>query len=169
MGKLTWYSSVDVTSRTVHYVLSGCHCRKGCESADLVYASEANLRSPQTVIKFYESKLTWHDSTGNTIISSSCLLLYMVSLQKHDNTLRLCSDSNQHIVMLLLSIFLVHTLTVSCTLVNATIHYYYYYYYIMLLLLLLLLLLCCQMFRLLSWSIMYNLSTIVQFVAVLFS
>lgn len=39
--------------------------RKGCESADLVYASEANLRSPQMVIKFYESKLTWHDSTGN--------------------------------------------------------------------------------------------------------
>ena len=45
-------------------VILNCH-RKGCESADLVYASEANLRSPQTVIKFYESKLTWHDSTGN--------------------------------------------------------------------------------------------------------
>lgn len=35
--------------------------RKGVPDAELVYSSEANVRIPQMVIKFYESKLTWHD------------------------------------------------------------------------------------------------------------
>ena len=67
-------------SRTI---LSACHCRKGCESADLVYASEANLRSPQTVIKFYESKLTWHDSTGNISSPAYCDILHIIVLYRN--------------------------------------------------------------------------------------
>ena len=35
--------------------------RKNVKEPELVYASEANVQIPQMVIKFYESKLTWHD------------------------------------------------------------------------------------------------------------
>lgn len=36
--------------------------RKGKEEPELVYSTEANTKIPQMVIKFYESKLTWHDT-----------------------------------------------------------------------------------------------------------
>ncbi len=34
------------------------------EEPELVYASIANVKIPQDVIKFYESKLTWHENSG---------------------------------------------------------------------------------------------------------
>ncbi len=41
--------------------------RKEVNDQELVYASEANVQIPQIVIKFYESKLTWHENMGKTI------------------------------------------------------------------------------------------------------
>ena len=38
---------------------------KGHPDPELVYATEANVRIPQLVIKFYESKLTWHESSDD--------------------------------------------------------------------------------------------------------
>ena len=40
-------------------------CRVEQPDPTLVLSTEANVKIPQLVIKFYESKLTWHDNPGD--------------------------------------------------------------------------------------------------------
>ena len=44
--------------------------REGLEEPELVQAAEANVKIPQMVIGFYESKLTWHDEGSLLLLRS---------------------------------------------------------------------------------------------------
>ena len=61
--------------------------REEVQEPELVYAKVANIEIPQMVIKFYESKLTWHEHLGESIdtkvIASHEYVLHMsVSLKR---------------------------------------------------------------------------------------
>ena len=45
-----------------------CLRRKGTDAVDMVSASEANVKCPQIVIRFYEDRITWKRAKNKTVV-----------------------------------------------------------------------------------------------------
>ncbi|KYN15250.1 Chromobox protein like protein 5 [Trachymyrmex cornetzi] len=41
---------------------------KGTDAVDMVSASEANIKCPQIVIRFYEDRITWKRAKNKTVV-----------------------------------------------------------------------------------------------------
>ncbi len=62
---MKWSVSNNNHNGSVRLLHCFIFCRKGIDDPELVYAYEANSLIPQMVIKFYESKLSWHEPPTN--------------------------------------------------------------------------------------------------------